>query len=161
MTGVAESDFRVEFDPAMFRGFMAAMKTFEPSLATATRRRLRQAGAETIDDMKRVVASGPGRGRTGVRAGIAAGLSTAVATGTRQQGVRIRGTAAKIPEGHKPMLRLQNKVSFRHRVFGADTWVVQTGRPFFGSVIKRHEDEMVEAVWSALEDAYKAMEATR
>ncbi len=150
---MAESDFWVEFDPAMFRGFMAAVKTFEPALATATRRRLRQAGTETIDDMKRVVASGPGRGRVGVKAGIAAGLSTAVATGKRTQGVRIRGTAAKLPEGHQAMLRLFNKRIFRHRVFGRDVWAEQKGRPFFGSTIKRHEDNMTNAVRAALEDA--------
>lgn len=155
------SDFRAEFDPSQFRGFMAALKAFEPTLATATRRRLRLAGVETVDDMKRVIASGPGRGRVGVQAGIVAGLSTAVATGKRQQGVRIRGTAARIPAGHQPMLRLYNKPSFRHRVFGRDVWAVQSGRPYFGSVIKRHEDAMVEAVWTALEDAFDAMEATR
>lgn len=158
---MAESDFRAEFDVAMFRGFMAAIKAFEPSLATATRRRLRQAGVETVEDMKRTIASGPGRGRVGVKAGISAGLSTAVATGKRQQGVRIRGTAAKIPAGHQPMLRLFNKRSFRHPVFGSDQWVEQSGRPYFGSVIKRHEDDMVEAVWAALEDAFNAMGAAQ
>lgn len=147
------SDFRVEFDLAMFRGFMAALKSFEPSLATATRRRLREAGVETVDDMKRVVSSGPGRGRVGVQSGIQAGLKTSVATGKRRQGVRITGSASRIPAGHQPMLRLYNKASFRHPVFGMGTWAVQRGRPYFGSVIKRHEDAMVEAVWTALEDA--------
>ena len=148
-----QSDFRAEFDPAMFRGFMAAVKAFEPALATATRRRLRETGKDTIEDMRRTIASGPGSGRTGVRAAISAGLRTAVVTGKRRQGVRLTGTAAKLPESRKPMLRLYNKPTFRHRVFGSDTWALQRGRPFFGSTIKRHEDAMSEAVWAALEDA--------
>lgn len=149
----------MEFDPGMLAGFLRATKAFEPALATATRRNLRKTGVETIEDMRRVVASGPGRGRVGVKAGISAGLKTSVATGKRTQGVRIQGTAARLPEGHKPMLRLYNKASFRHRVFGRDAWVVQPGRPFFGSTIKRHEDSMVEAILQALEDAFDVMAA--
>lgn len=158
---MADSDFRVEFQPEQFAGLMAALKAFEPKLATATRRRLRQAGDDTIADMRSVVAGGPGAGRVGVKAGIRAGLKTAVATGKRKQGVRLTGTASRIPSGHGSMLRLYNKASFRHPVFGSGTWVVQGGQPYFGSVIKRHEDALTEAVWQALEDAFDAMGAAR
>lgn len=156
-----DSDFRLEFDPGMFAGFLRALKAFEPALATSTRRNLRRAGDDAIAEMRSVVASGPGRGRIGVQAGIQAGLKTAVATGKRKQGVRITGTAARIPGEHKPMLRLYNKASFRHRVFGSDAWVVQGGQPYFGSVIKRHEPDMVDAVLKALEDAFDKMVATK
>lgn len=154
---MADSDFRVQFDPASFRDFVTSAKKAAPAIGTAMRRNLRHAGDNTIRDMRRVVASGPGRGRTGVQAGIQAGLRTAVATEKRTQGVRITGTAARIPEGHKPMLRLYNKPSFRHPVFGSGTWVVQRGRPYFGSVIKPHEPEITEAVFDALEDAARLL----
>lgn len=154
----AGDEFRVEFDPAQFKGFVNAVKAFEPALATAMRRNLRRAGDDTIRDMRDRVTSGrPGS----VRAGIAAGLKTSVTTAKRHQGVRITGTSARIPEGHKPMLRLYNKKSFRHPVFGSDTWAVQQGRPFFGSTIAKHEDEMVEAIMNALTEAFVKMAATR
>lgn len=158
----AGGSFRVEFSPEQLAGFLRALKAFEPALATATRRNLRRAGDAAIADMKSTVASGPGSGSVGIKSGISKGLKTAVATGKRRQGVRITGTAANLPEGRKPMLRLYNKASFRHPVFGSrDSWVVQRGRPYFGSVIKRHEDDMVEAVMQALEDAYETMVRTR
>lgn len=157
---MANEDFRLEFEATQLASFLRAMKAAEPALATATRRNLRRAGDDTIADMRRTVASGPGSGRTGVQAGISRGLRTSVATGKRTQGVRLTGTAAQIPEGHKPMLRLYNKASFRHPVFGTDTWVSQAGRPYFGSVIHRHENEMLESVWQALEEALEKMAAT-
>lgn len=134
---------------------MRGLKAFEPNLATATRRNLRHVGDETIAAMRGRVGAGGS-----VRAGISAGLRTAVATGKRSQGVRLTGTASKIPQGHKPMLRLWNKASFRHPVFGTNKWVQQSGRPFFGSVIKEHEDQMVEAVWQALGEAMDKIAAS-
>ncbi|MBN9607854.1 MAG: hypothetical protein BGO26_10285 [Actinobacteria bacterium 69-20] len=156
-----ESAFRVEFNKEEFAGFLRALKTFEPALATATRRNLRHVGDETIADMRSVIAGGPGSGRYGVQAGIQAGLKTAVATGKRQQGVKISSTGAGLSPDRKPMLRLYNKSTFRHRIFGSDKWAAQSGAPYFGSVIKRHEDEMVEAVWKALEEAYDKMAETK
>ena len=97
-----------------------------------------------------------------MRAGIEAGLRTSVVTGKRRQGVRMSGTAARIPQGHKAMLRLLNKASFRRRVYGSPhAWVVQHGRPYFGSVIKRHEDEMVDAVLQALDEAMRKVQETQ
>lgn len=153
---MAESAFRAEFDARQLAGFLKALKAFEPDLATATRRNLRRTGVETIADMRSVVGSGGP-----ARAGISAGLKTAVATGKRSQGVKIQGTAARIADGHKPMLRLWNKSSFRHPVFGTGKWVMQSGRPYFGSTIKRHEDSMVEAIMQALEEAFEKMAATK
>lgn len=143
-----------------FRELIAAIKEVDPKLATALRRRLRRAGDETVADMRGVVQAGPGSGRIGIRTGIASGIKTTVATGKRRQGVRIQASASALPAGRKPMLRLQNKASFRHPVFGrtANKWVVQKGGPFFGSTIRRHEDQMRAAVLEALNDAVKELE---
>lgn len=158
----AGSDFRVEFDPSQIAGFLRAVKGFDPALATATRRRLRQVGVETIEDMRRVIASGPGSGAQGIKAGISQGLKTAVRTGKRTQGVQMTATASNLRDAHKAMLRLYNKATFRHPVFGnRNVWVNQKARPYFGSVIKKHEDDMAEAVWQALEDAFDAMGAAK
>lgn len=153
-----ESAFRVEFNKEEFAGFLRALKAFEPALATATRRNLRHVGDETIADMRSVIAGGPGSGRYGVQAGIQAGLKTAVATGVRKQGVTLSSRGTGLPDNRKPMLRLYNKPAFRHPVFGRGTWVVQRGQPYFGSVIKRHEDAMTESVWQALEEAFDKMQ---
>jgi hypothetical protein len=145
----------VQFDPGQFRALMAAIKAFDAKLATKVRRELRRAGDDAVADIKATVQSGPGSGRVGIRAGIAAGTKTTVATSKSAQGVRISSSSSALPAGHKPMLRAYNKAEFRHPVYGRDTWVSQSGRPFFGVVIKRHEEAMRAAVLAALGDAVK------
>lgn len=154
---MVESDFRVEFDKASFASFMRALKAFEPALATSTRRNLRRVGDKTIEDMRAVIASGPGDGSHGVKSGIISGLKTGVATGVRQQGVRLSSSGSGLPASKKAMRRAYNKAAWRHPTFGRGPWVSQKGQPYFGATIKRHEDEMVEAVWQALEEAYEKM----
>jgi hypothetical protein len=149
---VADGGIRAEFDPATFRDFMAQVKAFDPKLATALRRRLRQAGEETTRDMKGVVGSGD------MRSKIAGGIKTSVATSKSRQGVSIESTGNKLGAQRTGMHRAWNKGEFRHPVFGnKKKWVHQSGNPFFGSTIRRHEDDMREAVLDALNDALKEM----
>lgn len=145
----------VQFDPGQFRALMAAFKAFEPKLATKVRRELRRAGDDAVADIRSTVRSGPGSGKVGIRAGIAAGTKTTVATGKTKQGVKISSSSGALPAGHKPMLRAYNKASFRHPVFKTGTWVEQSGHPYFGGVIRRHEDAMRAAVLAALSEAVR------
>lgn len=152
MTG----EITAQFDPAQFREFMRRVKQFSPSLSTALRRRLRQAGADAVKDMRDTVLNGSdGRG---IRTAIASGIKTTVATGAARQGIRIEASGAKLSPKHRQMLRLYNKPTFRHPVYGRGPWVTQQGRPFFGSIIRRHEDTMRAAILDALNDAVKEME---
>jgi hypothetical protein len=143
---------RAEFDPSSFRDFMASVKAFDPKLARALRKKLRKAGEETVTDMKGVVGSGDLRG------GISGGIRTAVATGKSRQGVSIESTGNKLGPQRKGMHRAWNKGSFRHPVYGnKNKWVHQSGNRFFGGTIRKHEDDMREAVLDALDEALKEM----
>lgn len=144
-------DLRVglELNPQSFRALMGAIKDFDPALATATRRRLRKVGDDVVRDMRsRILAGGSGP----THQAVARGIRTRVLTGKAKQGVRISA------QGPAPMSRLLNKSSWRHPVFGRrSTWVVQRGRPYFGSAIRGREAELREAVLDALDDAMKVM----
>ncbi len=153
----APLDVSARFDPATFRQFMGRVKEFSPHLATALRRRLRLAGEATVEDMKAEILNGPGPRSGGIRTAIASGIKTTVATGQAHQGVRIQASSAKLSPKHRAMLRLYNKKSFRHPVFGRSPWVTEGGRPYFGSTIHRHEDEMRKAIVAALDDALREM----
>lgn len=140
------------------RRLLADLKEFEPKLATALRRTIRNAGKVAAEDSKRAVLSGPGSGRTGLRAGIAAGIGVRVMTGRSTQGVRIVSTGSRLPANKKPMVKAYNQASFRHPLFG-DTrhWYPQQGRPYFGSVIGAHRAQFQRAVQDALDEAARTI----
>lgn len=138
----------LELNPQSFRGLMAAIKEFDPALATATRRRLRKAGEAVIPDMRARVLAG-GRGPT--HQAVARAIRTRVLTGKRRQGVQIQSAGGA-------MARMFNKPKWRHPLFGNKTvWYEQTGHPYFGNTIRGHEDELRQAVLDALGDALDAM----
>lgn len=144
-------------DAADFGAILKEVKAFDKRLGLDLRKQLRKAADPAVADVKAVLRQPtPGRGRQskGVRAALIAGTSVRVLTGKRTQGVRIVTTAARLPEKHKPMLRLYAKTSFRHPVFGdRGVWVTQQGRPYFSAVIRGKKDTIAAAVGRALEDA--------
>jgi hypothetical protein len=57
------------------------------------------------------------------------------------------------------MVRAWNRPSFRHPVYGnRETWVTQTGHPYFESTILQHRVDVQLAILRALQDAIRAME---
>lgn len=185
----------IRIDPHDFGRILRHAKDFDRKLATSVRRELRLSAAPILADVKSTLArpTPNGRGapprRASVRAGLAAGTKVAVNTGEKRPGIRITTSSAKLPPNKKIMLRLYNKETWRHPVFGdgarkikagrgalgalkaagdaahnkraASKWVTQRGRPYFGSVIVKHHDEARAAVVKALEEAVEAMEGTR
>lgn len=73
---------------------------------------------------------------TGLRRRIAAGVKVRTRTAGKQVGVRI--TAGKLDANDANLPRRLNKGSWRHPVFGSDTWVTQTIQPgWFDKTLRR------------------------
>lgn len=187
-------------DARQFKALLGKTSAFEPKLRTALRNRIRAEAGKGAEDSRREVGKTPGTvssapRRTGLRAGIAAGLKVQVAAnGQRKVGVFIRSTGSGLPASKKRLVRLwDNDKGWRHPVYakggksigkararaerakgkgslaegiakvgvnaarGGATWVQQKGRPYFGSVIAKREQEIAEGVRRALEEAARTL----
>jgi hypothetical protein len=142
-------DFRMEVDPRNLRAIVQAAKQFDAALGRNLRRQLRQAGQGAITDMRGVLGGGA------IGGGIGRGIRLEVQTSKARQGVRIRATGSGLPGDKRPLVKAFNAPSFRHPVYGMPVWVDQPGRPYFGSVIVKHRDQIRESVETALGDALK------
>jgi len=145
-----------------FTRVMNELKAADKKAATAIRKGIRIEAKKAADDVKREILSAPGSGKVGIRAGIAAGVSPRIDTGKSSRLLRIAASSKNLPDDRKPMLRLMNKQSWRHPVFGdKDAWVVQQGRPYFGAVLDKHREPLMRAMAKAIEDAHaRIMAAT-
>lgn len=153
-----DGDVRVEIDKAQLRDLLAEVKEFDPMLARALRKRLRQIAGEIADAMQAEVKRSPptgGRspGSHRTRQQIAEGIGVKVATGKRRQGVFVSGSAKRMANGRAAMPRAYNKRTFRHPIFGTRKWISQRGNPYFGTTIKRYEETAEQAVADALTEA--------
>lgn len=134
------------------------VKAFEPKLATALRRNIRNAAKAAADDAKAEVIKG-GASKTGLRAGIARGIRVSISTGKRTNGVRITSTGAGLDASRKPMVKAYNTATFRHPTFGdTNNWQQQSGRPYFGSVIAAHKADVQRGVEQALDEAVRVID---
>ncbi len=181
---MSDDGVRIEFDPKQFAVFMAEVKEFSPKLATALRRRLRDAGKETVEAIQHklleaapgsasVSSAHPGRRKkapsaqsrrrsSGLRGKLAAATKLTIVTGKSRQGIGITTSAAKLSPADKAMLRAWNKKKFRHGVFGDPNVVVnQPGNPFFGNTIRAHQQRITDSVQLALADAAAEMSKGR
>ena len=166
-------------DARQFKELLGKTSAFEPKLRTALRKRIRAEADKGAKEAREEVAKAPGTvaGRTrvnlgtrgfqshkglkarGVRQGIAAGIKVQVAAnGSRKVGVFIRSTGAGLPPSQRFMVRAWDKeAGWRHPVFGTSEWVQQKGRPYFGSVIAKREQEIAEGVKRALDEAARTL----
>jgi surface antigen len=94
-----------------------------------------------------------------LREGISRGIRVQIAAnGQRKVGVFIRSTGSGLPASKRSLVRAWDKeAGWRHPVFGTDEWVQQKGRPYFGSVIAKREQEIAEGVRRALEEAARSL----
>jgi hypothetical protein len=152
-------DFRVE--ASEFSQLLRDAKEFDRKLGLGIRRNIRDAAKPIVADVKATVQQPPPGdrpGSVGTRAAIARGLSVRVSTGKNGGGVTIAASSKALPANRKPMLRLYNKAGgWRHPVFGTGAWAHQRGRPYFGSVIESHLDDVRAAVGRALDEAATAL----
>jgi len=166
-------------DARQFKELLGKTSAFEPKLRTALRKRIRAEADKGAKEAREEVAKAPGTvaGRTrvnlgtrgfqerkkvngrGVRAGIASGIRIQIAAnGARKVGVFIRSTGSGLPPWQRRLVRSWDKESgWRHPVFGTDEWVQQKGRPYFGSVIAKREQEIAEGVKRALDEAARTL----
>lgn len=147
------------------------LKDFEPRLATALRREIRAAAKVAAKDVQAEVLKPPParllkvgqvrrrQGPSGTRQAIARGVRVQIVTGQRANGVRIVSTGAGLPANRKPIVKAYNTRWFRHRVYGTDTWASQRGRPYFGSVIAAHREQVRRSVIRAVDQAAQAIKS--
>ena len=95
------------------------------------------------------------------RAALIAATKVSVSFSRRAAGAKIVTGSSKLSAAHKGLLNVYNKKSFRHPVYGNKAvWVEQQGRPYFGSAITQAMNHaVVEEIWSALDDATRAIGA--
>lgn len=132
-----------------------ATKDFDRALYTELRKSLRDAAKPIVDDVKRGIGEIPSSGRysTGVRAGLAAGTRASIrASSAKTAGVRIQTSPSRLPANKRPLAKAMNLRSFRHQVFGG-AWVAQAGRPYFGTAVLAHRDEVARESLAAVERA--------
>lgn len=140
-----------------FKSLMHALKEADATAARAIRKGIRLEVKKAAEDVKREVLAGPGSGRVGIRRGIAAGLASRIDTGKSPRIVRIAASSKNLPEDRKKMLRLYNKKSWRHPVFGNRdaAWEVQQGNPYFRDVLDKHVEPLGKAIDRAMDEAHR------
>lgn len=157
---VVGQDVSVEIQPDDLRLLLGDIKAFDTKLATATRKRLRQAAEPAVADVRHVLLSGSYRTDAGLTRGLAAGTKVSIRTGVRTNGVSITTTGTKLPPEKRAMVKAFNQSTFRHPAFGnRDAWVNQAGRPYFGSVLWERRASMRSAMEQALHDALETIQA--
>lgn len=149
---------RVSIDQAELARFKRDLDRFEPALARALKRNIREVGKEAAEAVREKVQepspSGNGGESVGSRQAIARATRVSVTFGSRTAGVRVR--TGDVRGGFS---KAYNMKSFRHPVFGRrDTWAGQQGRPYFGAAInKTMREELVQKVGAALDESVRAI----
>lgn len=138
----------VQVDPGDLRALMRDLKELEGGkpIAAALRKGLRKAA----DPIKRQV-----QGNASWSSRIPGAVSIGTAFSARRTGVFLRVNAAKAP--HARAYENDGKPgTFRHPVFGSNTWVAQAARPFFFAETQRHLPEVEQAAATAVDEAARS-----
>lgn len=169
------------------REVLADLREFDRKAATATRRKMRQAGDDAIAEMRSILAEPPPGNVSGVKTALTrrrldgtvassrrirvTGFTTVASAGRRSRGKREQVAAQlkprlvtgqtrqtfKITGSGGPFARAYNMPYFRHPVFGSGAWATQAGRPYFGAVVLRHSPQIRSRIMEALDEAIDAM----
>ncbi|TFD80713.1 hypothetical protein E3T54_02940 [Cryobacterium sp. Sr8] len=155
-----DQGFQVVIDPLAWYQLKKDLDSFDPSLAKALRKRIRNAGMVAADAVKSSLskpspAGGSSPMSSEVRAQLIAATRISVSFGKKAAGAKIVTGSNRLSAENKGLLKAYNKKHFRHPLFGDKTrWVVQEGRPYFGSVIQQALDRaLVNEIQAALRDA--------
>lgn len=158
-----EEGFQVVIDPGEWFRLKRELDAFDPALARALRKRIKNAGQVAADEVKktlRLPSPGGGDDSGEGRAALIAATRVTVSFSKRAAGAKVVTGSSKLPAEHKGLLNVYNKKNkFRHPVFGdRDTWVEQQGRPYFSASIYRALDRaMIREIHAALDEAVKAI----
>lgn len=155
---------QVVIDPQEWYRLKKELDSFDPELARALRKRIRNAGnlaKEEVQKTLRLPSPDGGDDSGEGRAALAAATRVSVSFGKKAAGAKIITSSSKLPAENRGLLHVYNKESFRHPVYGNENvWVAQKGRPYFGAVITRMIGKAIQAeVHKALDDAMKAIGA--
>ena len=164
MTSVDKNSVTTRADTQEFRRLFAKSSDVDKVLLRSLRRNIRIAG-ETLADASRLqVMNSPGGTvsakprHTGLRLGIAAGITVKVMTGARA-GVTIVASSSQMGPGQSSMVRAwEGGKGWRHPVFGHDKWVTQKGHPYFARTISTGRDVVTKAVEAAMIEAAQSLE---
>ena len=142
------------------RSVLAALKEFEPKLATEVRRDLRKSGDAAIAAMGEHLfedvghADSKGRlrkaGSKGSREEVRSGLKMRVTTGQARTSVRVTTTKGALRKA-------MNLKSWRHPVFGGGEWAEQRGTSYFNRGGAEQRDATNEAIQAAMSKAVEAV----
>lgn len=157
-----EQGFQIVIDPQEWFRLKQDLDAFDPALARALRKRIKNAGQVAADEVKKTLAlPSPGGGDDSGegRAALIAATRLTVSFGKRTAGAKIVTGSSRLSAAHKGLVNVYNKKTFRHPVFGnKDNWVPQQGRPYFRSSIYKALDRvMVREVRAALDEAVNAI----
>lgn len=138
----------ITFDPGEVRRLVADLKQLEggKALTAALRKNLRSA-ADPIKSQVKANASWSSR--------IPAAVAIGTAFTAKRTGIFLKVNANKAPHG-RPFENSGNAGTFRHPVFGGDTWVSQAARPFFFEETASHMPAVEQAAGEAVQEAARA-----
>ncbi len=164
MPGRHDQGLQIVIDPGEWYRLKQELDRFDPALARALRKRIRNAGNVAAQEVIKTLRlpspdGGPDRGLS--REALAQATRVTVSFAKRAAGARIVTSSSRLPDEHKGLLKVYNKTRFRHPVFGdRDFWVYQQGRPYFGEVITRMINrELINEIRNALDEATRAIGA--
>ena len=183
--GARGGDGIVDFDvQSNLREVLAAVKEFDPKLATAVRKKFRAIGAAAIQAMGEILDEPPpgmvtssnyamgldSRGRLRrLRTGVnTKGANRRRSSGQRQvvkQGLRTRVTTGKtrtsirVTTNDGTLRKIYNTRSWRHPVFGdTETYVEQAGTRYFSRGAYAQSQATVHALNEAITEALAAVD---
>ena len=119
---------------------------------------LREAARPALTDLKAAARAIPSHNLPHLdgiplRQEIARNLRTDVRLTGKSTGVRLVSKPTPRARGFRQAARMLNAPSFRHRVFGRDVWVEQTGDPgWFDDLVRYHRQPFHDAAMKAVRD---------
>lgn len=159
-----DQGLQVVIDPQEWFRLKQSLDKFDKSLTTALRKRIKNAGNIAADSVRKKLAlSSPGGGDDSgeSRAALIAATRVTVSFAKRAAGAKIVTGSGGLDAAHKGLLKVYNKTSFRHPVFGnTDNWVPQKGRPYFNAgIYEALNKSLVDEIRAALDEATRAIGA--
>ena len=181
-SGGGDGPLPITIESAEFKALFDATKAADKKLYSAMRSKLRKAAAPIVADVKANIDQIPssGRHRTNIREALKGGTrASMLAASERTAGVRIVTSPNKLPPKKRPLAKAFNRHQgeFRHPVFadpdqprdsrtrgarllrklmgkdpGSWKWVTQKGHPYFGEVVYKHRDQVVQDMRAVLDD---------
>ncbi|MEP6477850.1 MAG: hypothetical protein ABJB03_00535 [Rhodoglobus sp.] len=163
VVGSGDQGLQIVIDPTEWYRLKAELDKFDPALAKALRRRIRNAGNVAAEEVRKTLRLPPPSGgpdNTGGREALIAATKVTVSFAKRAAGAKIVTSSRGLDAAHKGLVNVYNKTQFRHPVYGRAVWVAQQGRPYFGaSINKAISARVVQEVWDALDEATRAIGA--